>query len=184
MPRLAAVDPATADGKAKTLLEAVQKKLGAQPNMMRTMAQSPAVLEGFLGLMGSLSTGTLGGALGTRIALAVARANECDYCVAAHAFLGRSAGLGDADIGGALRSSPAGNTARETAALRLALAVVQHRGAVSDADLGAARAAGLSDGELGEIVAHVALNIFTNYFNRFARPDLDFPQVEARLRSA
>jgi len=39
------------------------------------------------------------------------------------------------------------------------------------------RQAGLSDGEIAEVVAHVALNVFTNYFNKAAEVDIDFPRV-------
>ena len=36
-----------------------------------------------------------------------------------------------------------------------------------------------TDGEIAEIIAHVALNVFTNYFNRAAQTDIDFPLVTA-----
>ena len=44
MPRLPAVDPATAERETKALLDAVQKKLGATPNVIRTIANAPAAL--------------------------------------------------------------------------------------------------------------------------------------------
>ena len=40
------------------------------------------------------------------------------------------------------------------------------------------RTAGFSDGEIAEIVAHIALNVFTNYFNNITEVDLDFPKVD------
>ena len=57
MPRLTAVDPATASGEAKELLDAVEQKLGMAPNIVRTMANSPAVLKAFLGFGEALSGG-------------------------------------------------------------------------------------------------------------------------------
>jgi alkylhydroperoxidase family enzyme len=56
--------------------------------------------------------------------------------------------------------------------------VIVNRGEVSDADLQAVKDAGFSDGEVGEIVANVALNIFTNYFNEIVKTDIDFPKVQ------
>jgi len=50
---------------------------------------------------------------------------------------------------------------------------------VNDADVDAIKAADLTDGEIGEIVAHVALNVLTNYFNNTANPVIDFPEVHA-----
>ncbi len=50
---------------------------------------------------------------------------------------------------------------------------LDRRGDVSDADLRAVREAGHGDAEIAEIVGHVALNVFTNYFNRLARTSID-----------
>lgn len=176
MPRIAPLDPAAASGTAKELLDAVQAKLGATPNMMRTMAVAPAVLEGYLGLAGALAGGRLGGALGERIALEIAEANACAYCLSAHAYLGEHlAKLSDAEIEAARHGRA--DARRDQAALAFARAVLDARGDVSDADLAAARDAGLGDAELAEVVAHVALNVFTNYFNRAAGVEIDFPVV-------
>ena len=93
MPRIQALDPASATGRAKELLDGVRRKLGRTPNLMRTMANSPAVLEAYLGFSGALAGGTLPVKLREQIALAVAQVNGCDYCLAAHTAIGKSAGL-------------------------------------------------------------------------------------------
>jgi hypothetical protein len=69
------------------------------------------------------------------------------------------------------------HSARETGnrRFRFACKVVQDRGVVADSDVEQIRRAGYTDGEVGEIVANVALNIFTNYFNHVAATELDFP---------
>ena len=72
---------------------------------------------------------------------------------------------------------------RTDALLTFAQRVVETRGRVSDADLGEVRDAGFDDGVIAEVVAHVALNVFTNYFNNVAGTDLDFPKAPA-LRAA
>jgi hypothetical protein len=48
MTRLTLIDPAEATGKARELLSAVEARLRFPPNMMRTMAVSPAGREGYL----------------------------------------------------------------------------------------------------------------------------------------
>lgn len=48
MSRITALNPAQATGKAKQFLSAVQARLGLTPNLMRVMANSPAVLESYL----------------------------------------------------------------------------------------------------------------------------------------
>ena len=114
------------------------------------------------------------------IAVAVADRNACEYCLAAHTALGRKAGASAAEMSAAQAGESA--DAATAAALRFVLKLVEQRGQVGDADVASLRAAGFSDGQVMEILAHVALNLFTNYVNvAFAVP-VDFPGV--RLRSA
>lgn len=176
MPRLKALTNEQADGKARTLLEGVHKKLGTVPNILRTMAHSPAVLEAYLGFSGGLSKGSLSAKLREQIALAVGEANNCQYCLSAHSAMGRAAGLNDAEIAESRRGRS--QDSRTAAVLSFARQVVAERGWVGDADVEKLRSAGLSDGEIAEVVANVALNLFTNYFNHVAGTEVDFPKVE------
>ena len=175
VPRIQGVDLATVTGRCRELLDRVQRSLGTVPDMTRVMALSPAVLEGYLFLAGALARGSLDAATGERIALAVAAENGCGYCAAAHTALGARAGLDAADLAAALEGRAA--DPRAAAVLDLALAVVRERGAVDDETLAAARAAGLDDAVLTEVVAHVALNVLTNYLNSLAGLAPDFPPV-------
>ncbi|MFM8911705.1 MAG: carboxymuconolactone decarboxylase family protein [Flammeovirgaceae bacterium] len=178
MTRLTALSPENATGKTKELFTAINGKLGMVPNMMRTMGNSSAVLEGYLNLSGALSHGTLGVKLGALIALTVAEANACDYCLSAHSFIGEK--LANVDVTSlSLAREAKSNQPKIQAALTFALALVSKRGSVSDEDVKAVKDAGFSEGEVGEIVAHVALNIFTNYLNKTANTQIDFPVVRA-----
>lgn len=173
--RIPALDPATATGKAKDLLSAVQARFGATPNLFKVAANAPAALEGLVSLSGALGSGALPAKTRESLAIAVAEVNGCDYCLSAHTLIGKGAGLSDADITLARAGRAADGKAE--AAIAFARAVVARRGQVSDADLSAARAAGLDDGALVEVVAHVAVNIFTNYLNNVAGTEIDFPVV-------
>ena len=177
MPRLKAIETAEAGPKAKTLLDGIQKKLGMTPNIMRTMANSPAVLEAYMGFSNAIGKGALTAKLREQIALTVGELNECRYCLSAHAALGKMAGLGDEEIADSRRGvSPDRKT---EAVLEFARKLVTVRGWVSDADVASLRATGTTDAELAEIVATVSINIFTNYFNHVAGTEVDFPEVEA-----
>jgi uncharacterized peroxidase-related enzyme len=175
--RFKAIAPELASGKVKDLLEAVNANLGLVPNMMRAMANAPAVLDGYLRLSGSLGQGALSAKAREQIALAVAQANGCGYCLAAHSAIGKMVGLTADQV----RDSRLGTAVdpRADALIRFARKVVDARGRVSDADLDDLRAAGFDDGAVAEVVANVALNIFTNYFNHVAGTDVDFPQAPA-----
>jgi uncharacterized peroxidase-related enzyme len=175
MTRIQPINYEQSTGKAKELLDAVKAKLGVTPNMMKTMAQSPAVLEAYLNFSGALGGGKLSARMREQIALISAEINGCGYCASAHTAIGKMVGLGD----DAILAARNGNSddAKTDAALKFAGAVIINRGEVSDADLQAVKDAGFSDGDIGEIVANVALNIFTNYFNEIAKTDIDFPKV-------
>jgi len=175
MTRIQAIDYEQSTGKARELLDAVKAKLGRTPNMMKTMAQSPAVLEAYLNFSGALGGGKLSARLREQIALISAEINGCGYCASAHTAIGKMVGL-DEDAILAARNGNAAD-AKTDAALKFARAVIVNRGEVSDEDLQVVKDAGFSDGEVGEIVANVALNIFTNYFNEIAKTDIDFPKV-------
>ncbi|HTL18162.1 MAG TPA: carboxymuconolactone decarboxylase family protein, partial [Patescibacteria group bacterium] len=172
-------NPAAATGKAKTLLDAVQSRFGMTPNSMRTMASSPAVLDAFLNLSGALAGGMLDAKAREQIALAVAEVNGCGYCLSAHAAVGKLVGLDD-DMISQARRVKAANT-KTGALLSLAQAITLQRGEISDETFRTARRAGLTDGEIAEVVANVALNIFTNYFNLVARTEIDFPFVKPAI---
>ena len=180
MARIDPVDYENADKGTKKLLETVKAALGATPTMTTTMAHS-AVLAGWLGLNGALRKGSISGADGERIALAVAEANQCAYCLSAHTYPGTKVARLDADeLERARRFESA--TPTSAAVLAFARAVVDTKGGVSDSDIDAARSAGLSDAQLADIVGHVAVNVLTNYFNRAFDVEVDFPLVQPHER--
>jgi uncharacterized peroxidase-related enzyme len=182
MPTLNTVNPDRAEGKTKALLDAVRKALGIVPNVFRVTANSPAALEGLLNLNGAVGNGTFDARLRERIALAVAEANGCAYCLSAHTALGLGAGLSAQDVDAARAAHAADD--RTAAILRFARRVVDGRGAVPKAALQEARSAGLSDGEIVEVIANVVANIFTNYVNIVADTEIDFPVVMPRVAKA
>lgn len=173
--------PATieaAPAAAQPLLQAVKKQLGVAPNLFRLVSNSPAALEGYLGLSGALAKGELPAATRERIALAVAEINGCDYCLSAHTYLGRDvAKLDEAEIAANRRGRS--NDAKADAAVRFAVQVTERRGHVAQEDFDAVKAAGYTDAQIVEIVQHVALNTWTNYINTVGQTQIDFPAVTA-----
>ncbi|WP_395360666.1 carboxymuconolactone decarboxylase family protein [Streptomyces sp. YH02] len=177
MPALHIVDPEKATGETETLFTATHRALGVVPQLARVMANNPTVLKGYVDAVAALNTkGTLAADVRERIGLLVAQENRSDYCLSVHAFRGtRTAGLTTAEAARARRGEADDPWA--AAVLDLAAAVVRDRGVVSDERLDAARRAGLSDGQVVEVVAHVALGVFTNYLATAARIDIDWPLV-------
>ncbi|MFJ1300671.1 carboxymuconolactone decarboxylase family protein [Pseudomonadota bacterium AL_CKDN230030165-1A_HGKHYDSX7] len=178
MSRVSLIDTSSTTGERQALLNQIHGAFGATPNMFKAVANSTAALKSMWGSFGALGGGVISPKLGEQIAVAVADRNACEYCLAAHTALGRKAGASADEMSAA----QAGNSAdpKTAAALRFALQVVESRGQIAEADVEAVRAAGFSDEEIVEILAHVALNLFTNYVNvAFAVP-VDFPGVKLR----
>ena len=175
MPRIQPINPDTATGDTAAHLETCRKMLGGTPNLFITTAHSPAALGAMVSLFANVGKSSLGPKIGELIAIAVAQSNGCRYCLAAHTAIGGSLGLSAAALADARK--PRSQDARTAALLELAVAVNQSRGRISDETLADARAAGISDGEIIEVIAHVALNVFTNYVNNVAGTTVDFPEV-------
>jgi uncharacterized peroxidase-related enzyme len=164
---------------AQPLLQAVKKQLGVVPNLFRLLGNSPAALEGYLGLNGALAKGALEAPTRERIALAVAEVNGCGYCLSAHSYLGKNlAKLSDEEM--AINRDGGSTDPKADAAVRFAVKVVKARGHVADADIRDVKGAGYSDAQVIEIVLHVALNTLTNYVNEVARTEIDFPVVTVK----
>ena len=171
--------PADAPQASRAMLAAVHAQLGVTPNLFRMVANSPAALEGYVGLLGALGKGSLPKPTHERIALTVAEANACDYCLSAHTYLGKHVAKLDEQEMSANRAGRSTDQ-KADAAVRFARQVLEARGHVSDADLKAVRDAGYDEAQIIEIVQHVALNTWTNYLNSVARTEVDFPLVSAR----
>ncbi len=168
-----------APAASQPFLEAESKQLGSVPNLFRLVANSPASIEGYLGLMGALGKGSLPAPTRERIALAVAQINGCDYCLSAHTYLGKNlAKLDDLEI--TANRNGASNDLKADAAVKFAALLTRKRGHVNDDALQNVRLAGYSDPEIIEIVLHVALNTLNNWVNEVAKTDVDFPLVHAR----
>jgi uncharacterized peroxidase-related enzyme len=170
------IPPVTAPSpEQQALFDAIHAQLGVVPNFLRVLAHSPDALRAFLGLHHVANAGALTPATRERIALALAEGNACDYCVSAHTAIGRKAGLSADEM----RANREGRSAdaHGAAAVALALALNEHRGAISASELAAARAGGLSDAEVVEVITHVGMNLLTNIVGKASQVEIDFPKV-------
>lgn len=173
MQRIKSIRPEEAKGKAKEQFDAIQKKLGTIPNIFKAMAQSPTGLDFYLAGSQTLSNGTLDGQLREQISLVVSQINGCNYCLAAHSAIGKSLGLSDETIQDArLAQSPDTKT---QAILTFAQLLLKQHGKISDQSFEQLRNAGVTDAEIGEIIANVAFNVFTTFFNISMQTQVDFP---------
>ncbi|SDR04654.1 carboxymuconolactone decarboxylase family protein [Pseudoxanthomonas sp. CF125] len=178
MSRVPLINPEDTANERQVLLGQIHSAFGATPNMFRAIANSTAALKSMWGSFGALGNGVVPAKLGEQIAVAIANRNSCDYCLAAHTALGRKAGASSQEMAAAQAGES--EDPRTAAALHFVLRVVEDRGQIEDADVQQLRAAGYNDKEIVEILAHVALNLFTNYINVALAVPVDFPGVKLR----
>jgi uncharacterized peroxidase-related enzyme len=178
MAHVTLVDPASSSSAVKPTLDKINGAFGVVPNMFKAVANSPAALASMWAAFGALGGGTLGARLGEEIAVAIANVNACEYCLSAHTVLGKKAGA-TADEMAAAQVGQSSDP-RTQAALTFALKVVRNRAAINEADVTALKSAGFDDEAVLEIIAHVALNLFTNYVNVALDVPVDFPSVKLK----
>ena len=155
---------------SRPLLDGVKQAYGMVPNVFKVLAHSPAALGSYLQFHQTNETSSLTARQRETVSLAVSQANGCEYCLAVHSLVGAKVGLSADDLLSARDGSldAYANFARE---------VALSRGQISDEVLANARAAGLTDAVIVEVIAQMTLLVFTNLLNNVAKTTLDFPPV-------
>ena len=166
MSRPQPLDPDQAPAKSRALLDGILSQNGQAGPMVRTMAHSPALLQGYLDLSRAMKRVKLPRSLSERISLAVQQWIGCALCLDAHTRGARAAGATDAEID--LARQGTASDAREAALIAFALAVLVEPGSVGDDDLARLKEHGWSDRVIGDVVGLVALNLMTGGFNLVA----------------
>ena len=176
MSRLTAVKTNGTTSELKRSLKNSRLKLTEAPRFLQVMANSPASLRAYIRADAALVRGQLTPRQREQVALAVAEINGSSYSLSAHYDTGKRLGLTDHEMQLA-RNATAVDPKADTM-LRFTQAVVLQRGEISDDDFHALRKAGFTDAQIVEIVANIALNIFSNYFTSVARTEVDFPLLQ------
>lgn len=163
---------ASAPSGSRPLLEGVQKSLGFIPNLFATFANSPAVLEGYLGISSAFGKSSFNATEQQIIAISASVENECHYCVAAHTTIGKMQKV-DGAILDALRANRPLDNARLEALRLFTRGVVNQRGWVREEEQEAFFAAGFTPAQALEVVLGVAMKTLSNYVNHLAVTPLE-----------
>lgn len=173
------IDTPALNPEARGLLDGLHFNPGEASNFLHILAKSMAAMRAYCEAENALAGGELTAGEREQIALAVAEINGSKYCLRQHAAAARKAGLSEADIRLAGRATA--TDARARAMLAFVLAVVLQRGEIKPDDLKALRKTGFTESEIIEVVANIAMNIFTNYLNLISKTEADaaWPQPGA-----
>ena len=172
MSRINTISLDTATDATRTVLEGVKKKIGFLPNLFATLATAPVALDTYVQASAILGKTSLSAQQKEAVYLATSQVNGCDYCLAAHTLFGGKSGLSAEDI-------VAARQGELNAYAALARQLSESRGHLSDAQIAAARAAGIDDVKIIEVIALVAVQTLTNYLNNTALTEIDFPAIDA-----
>lgn len=179
MPRIPVHTVASAPEASRATLHRLERKFGRLLNIHAGMAHSPVVLETYAAMSAAIAEhGSFDARTREAIALAVGAVDHCDYCQGAHTVGAKAAGFSEAETV-AIRTGDFDADPELAALLRVARESAGEVGEVGDDTWNAALAAGWSDVQLTEVFAHVAMNLYTNYFNHLARTELDVPAAPA-----
>ena len=176
MPRIHPIAIENAPEGARPILENIQSGLGRVPNLLATFGHSTAALNSYVMQKEALAKGGLGVQFGESIAIAMASFTGCGYCASAHDAIGKGAGLSDNER--VLNRKGEASDPKVQAGINMAKSIVETRGWSNDEAFAAAKAAGLSDAEVLEVLAIAMFNLYTNYANHFLETENDFPAVE------
>jgi uncharacterized peroxidase-related enzyme len=176
MERIPALPLEKASGKSKELYEAINKKLGMIPNMMKVMGNSPAVLNGYWSFSNALGQSSIGAKMAELIALAVSGRNNCLYCTTAHTFIAANIYGIDPDTIYKARMGKSDNK-KVQAVLAFVVQLIENGGKVSDDYIDALKNEGFDTGAITEIIAHTALITLTNFINNVSKVEVDFPFI-------
>ncbi|PRB45863.1 alkylhydroperoxidase [Pseudomonas sp. MYb2] len=172
MSRINTINLDTTTDATRTVLEGVKKKIGFLPNLFATLATAPVALDTYVQASAILGKTSLSAQQKEAVYLATSQVNGCDYCLAAHTLFAGKSGLSAQDI-------VAARQGELNAYAALARQLTESRGHLSDTQIAAARAAGIDDLKIIEVIALVAVQTLTNYLNNTALTDIDFPAIDA-----
>ena len=175
---LKAVNTDTATTKSKDLLARVEQRVGGKSNMMRIMANSPAILGAYLSFNQAFEEVKMTPKLRALITTVVAELNGCDYTLSTAMVLGPRVGASTEELNAAreIRASEP----KAAAALQFTAQLIENRGHIPASEVEKLHAAEFSDEEIVEIVALIALNIFRNYLNLVAGTEIDLPAANSK----
>ena len=174
MPRVPVHTLADAPAASRPTLAVLAQRMGKVLNIHGEMAHAPVVLAAYGGIQQAIAEhGTFDARTRESIALAGAGVDRCAYCQSAHTLSGRRAGWREAEMVAIRAGAPV--EPRMDALLQVAREAAGNVGEVTDVTWKAALEAGWTETELAETFAHIAVNLFTNYFNHYVDTDLDVP---------
>jgi len=164
----------SAPEKSKAALQGLKQNFGLIPNLAATMAESPVLINGFVGSFGNFHGGSFTDAQRQVLLLTNAVTNRCAWAVAFHSTLALKEGVSPSDVT-AIREQRVPADAQVAALSGLTRSLIEKRGHLAEDDIQAFRAAGFAHDQVLEVIAGLAVSVMANYAGNITQPALEAP---------
>jgi len=162
----------SAPAKSKPAMQGLQSAFGFVPNIIGAISNSPALINGLVGLFGQVHGGSFTEPEVQVVLLTNAVTNGAAWPVAFHSALALSEGVPEAEVA-AIRAGRLPSDSKFAAVSRLAKTLIEYRGHIGGPELDAFVAAGFDKSLALELVAMVAASTITNYAASVTQPPLE-----------
>ena len=167
MARISYVEKDQAPAEVRAIYEQLEKKFGMVPNVIKAMANSPGLLQGFVPFLGAvLSPSAVDAPLKELAIITTTKINGCSYCTAHHTVAGKRAGLAKEKIEALPDFNSPALDEKEKAVVRFAKEVTE-RVSASEESINELRKY-FNDSQIAELNLVVgAFNLLTRFSDTF-----------------
>lgn len=160
--------------KTNEILETTQKSMGLIPNMYKKMGANTALLDSYVYSYASFRANSGFTPIEQEVVfLSVAYENNCEYCMAAHSFVGDNMTKVPVEVTNAIRDGKQIPDVKLAALSRLTRSLTSNRGNVSQQEIDSFLSAGYQETHVLGIIAGIAVKTMSNYSNHNSDPELD-----------
>jgi alkylhydroperoxidase family enzyme len=164
----------SADAISSQILETTQKKLGLIPNMYKGMANNTALLDGYVSAYNSFRANSGFSSQEQEVVfLSIAFENECEYCMAAHSFVGDNMTQVPIEVTNAIRDNSEIPDEKLKALSIFSRVITSKRGLPKDTDIDNFINAGYTEKHILGVIAGVGIKTMSNYFNHVFKTPID-----------
>ena len=158
------------------ILEKVKQTNPFLPNMYVKMANSTALLDAYIHSYDSFKANAgFTPAESQVISLIVSYENDCEYCMAAHSFVGEMMAKIPTEIIEAIRNGQEVSDVKLNALVKLTRSLTSNRGKVSQQEIDDFISTGYTEAHVLGIIAGIGAKIMANYANNLTNPEVDGP---------
>jgi len=156
------------------IFEKTKKGLGFVPNMYQKMGNNSALLDAYTYSYNTFRVNSGFTPIEQEVVfLSVAYENNCEYCMAAHSFVGDMMSKVPTEVTDAIRNGQQIPDLKLDALSKITRSLTVNRGIVSQKEIDAFLAVGYTEVHVLAIITGIGVKTLSNYTNHFTNPKVD-----------